>query len=62
MRLVATSALLLIVVCPVWGFEEPVDLDAVTRIRDEGMHRSRVTHSTRPILIWTTASAGSGAS
>ena len=42
MRRSILVCLILIITCPVWSAEEPVDLDAVTRIRDEGFNRSQV--------------------
>jgi hypothetical protein len=42
MRRSLLVCLILIITCPVWSAEEPVDLDAVTKIRDEGFNRSQV--------------------
>ena len=47
MRRTLLVFLILITTCPVWSFEESVDLDAVTKIRDEGFNRSQVMDMAR---------------
>ncbi len=47
MRHTVLVALILIAVGPAWAQEEPLDLDAVTKIRDEGFNRSQVMEMAR---------------